>query len=158
MSDIEVEIVEFPETHVAALRHHGPAYLVKNTIEKFIEWRIENNIGPGQGKTFALHYKDPKKLKSPQDFIMDISVSVESPIADNKWGLRNMTLPAGLCAKTSHKGQRDDIPEADYLANKWLQKSKYTLRQDCPFIFHYINIGPLEPGVPLFTDLYLPIK
>lgn len=158
MSDIDIEIVDFPETHVAALRHHGPAYLVNNTIKKFIEWRIENNIGPDQGKTFALHYKDPKKLQSPQDFIMDISVSVDKPIDDNNWGLRNMILPSGLCAKTRHKGQREDFPEADYLSNVWLKDSKYVLRQDCPFIFHYINIGPMEPGVPLLTDLYLPIK
>ena len=61
MSEIEVEIVQFPETHVATLRHHGPEYLIKNTLEKFIEWRIENKIGPSQGKTFALHYTDSEK-------------------------------------------------------------------------------------------------
>lgn len=158
MSEIVVEVVNFPESQVAALRHHGPAYLAKNTIKKFIEWRIENGIGPDQGKTFALHYTDPNRLKSPQDFVMDIAVSVESPVAENDSGIVNITLPAGLCAKTSHKGQRDNIPEAEYLANEWLKKSKYILRNDCPFIFHYLNIGPMEPGVPLFTDLYLPIK
>ena len=88
---------------------------------------------------------------------MDISVSVKKPIAKNDSNIRNMTLPGGLCAKTNHKGQRENIPDADYLANIWLKQSDYNLRQDCPFIFHYINIGPMEPGQPLLTRLFLPI-
>lgn len=156
MKKIEVDIVTFPETLVAALRHHGPEHMLERTLRKFIEWRIENHIGPENGKTFALHYTDPETTLS-QDFCMDICVSIEKPIKDNDWKVRNMTLLKGLCAKTRHKGQRDKIPEADYLAKTWLPKSGYALRTDCPFIFHYINIGPMEPGQPLLTDLYLPI-
>jgi len=157
MNASEVEIVEFPETRVAALRHFGPRYRLHETLQRFIEWRIENSIGPKQGRTFALHYTDPQKKNDP-NFCMYISVSVPEPVKENHWGVRTMTLPAGLCAKISHKGQRDDIPEATYLAKDWLPDSGYLLRTNCPFIFHYLNIGPLEAGQPLLTDLYLPIR
>lgn len=53
---MDVEIVDFPETQVAALEHRGPEHLTYQTTRKFIEWRQANGIHPGMGATYGIHY------------------------------------------------------------------------------------------------------
>src|SRR4051794_37035278 len=36
-TNMKVDIVDFPETLVATLEHHGPEHLTYNTIQRFIE-------------------------------------------------------------------------------------------------------------------------
>ncbi len=92
------EIVEFPETRTAPLRQHGPGYLFKHTLEKFIEWRIENNIGPDLGNTYALFYTGPTN-KSDPNFLAEICVSTNDPIVKNEWGIRELYIPGGYVQK-----------------------------------------------------------
>jgi AraC family transcriptional regulator len=153
---MQVNIIKFPATMIAALEHHGPEHLVYNTAQKFIEWRQANNIKPGQGDTFAVHYSDPASTL-PEDYRLDICVSVEKPVAENPQGVLNKTIPAGRCAVVRHLGSREYIPAADYLYGEWLPESGEELRDYPPF-FHYINVGPDVKDKDMITDIYLPIK
>ena len=153
---MQVNIINFPETRVAAMEHHGSEHLVYNTAQKFIEWRQANNIKPGQGDTFAVHYSDPASTL-PEDYRLDICVSVEKPVAENPQGVLNKTIPAGRCAVVRHLGSREYIPAADYLYREWLPESGEELREYPPF-FHYINVGPNVKDQDMITDIYLPIK
>ncbi len=156
-SDImKVNIINFPETIVAALEHHGPEHLVYNTTRKFIEWRQANGIKPGQGDTYGIHYSDPVSTL-PEDYRLDICVSVDKPVAENLQGVVNKTIPGGRCAIVRHQGSRDYIPAADYLYRDWLPESGEELR-DYPCFFHYINVGPDVKDKDMLTDIYLPIK
>jgi AraC family transcriptional regulator len=153
---MQVDIITFPETMVAALEHHGPEHLVYNTSRKFIEWRQTNGIKPDHGDTFAIHYSDPASTL-PEDYRLDICVSVEKPVAENPQGVMNKTIPAGRCAVVRHLGSREYIPAADYLYREWLPESGEELRDYPPF-FHYINVGPNVKDQDMITDIYLPIK
>ena len=153
---MQVNIIDFPETMIAALEHHGPEHLVYNTTRKFIEWRQANGIKPGQGNTYGIHYSDPVSTL-PEDYRLDICVSVEKPAAENPQGVVNKTIPAGRCAVVRHHGTRDYIPAADYLYREWLPESGEELRDYPPF-FHYLNVGPDVKDKDMLTDIYLPIK
>jgi AraC family transcriptional regulator len=153
---MQVNIIDFPETMIAALEHHGPEHLVYNTTRKFIEWRQANGIKPGQGNTYGIHYSDPVSTL-PEDYRLDICVSVDNPVAENPQGVVNKAIPAGRCAIVRHRGSRDYIPAADYLYRKWLPESGEELRDYPPF-FHYINVGPDVKDKDMLTDIYLPIK
>jgi AraC family transcriptional regulator len=43
---VDVRIVMFPETRVAALEHRGPPPLEHESIRKLIEWRQINHLHP----------------------------------------------------------------------------------------------------------------
>ena len=155
-TDMQVKIIEFPNTLVAALEHHGPEHLVYNTTRRFIEWRQANGISPASGETYGLHYSDPASTL-PEDYRFDICVSVSAPVDDNPQGVVNKQIPAGRCAVLRHHGSREYIPGADYLYREWLPESGEELR-DFPFFFHYVNVGPEIKDQDMVTDLYLPIK
>lgn len=153
---MHVKIINFPETMIAALEHHGPEHLVYNTTRKFVDWRQANGVKPGQGNTYGLHYSDPASTL-PEDYRFDICVSVEQEISENPQGVLNKVIPEGRCAVVRHHGSRDYIPAADYLYREWLPESGEELR-DYPFFFHYVNVGPDVTDKDMITDIYLPIK
>lgn len=153
---MNVKIVDFPETMIAVLEHHGPEPQIYRTVQKFIEWRQANGIGPDQGETYSLHYSDPLSTL-PEDYRQDIAVSVRAPVAPNPQGVVNKIIPAGRCALLRYRGSREYIPAADYLYAEWLPASGEELR-DFPFFFHYVNVGPDIRDSAMITDLYLPIR
>lgn len=155
-TDMQVKLINFPLTIVAALEHHGPEKQVYNTVRRFIEWRQGNGKKPASGETYGLHYSDPASTL-PEDYRFDICVSVSEPVKENPQGVINKEIPAGRCAVIRHHGSREYIPAADYLYREWLPESGEELR-DFPFFFHYINVGPDVNDNDMITDLYLPIK
>jgi AraC family transcriptional regulator len=153
---MDVLIVNFPETLIAVLEHHGPEPQIYQTVQRFIEWRKANGIGPDKGDTYSLHYSDPLSTL-PEDYRQDIAVTVDAPVAPNPQGVITKIIPAGRCAMLRYKGSREYIPAADYLYAQWLPDSGEELR-DFPFFFHYVNVGPDIRDANMLTDLYLPIK
>jgi AraC family transcriptional regulator len=152
---MQVKIVDFPETMIAALEHLGPEHQVYNTVRKFIDWRQENRIRPEDGETYGIHYSDPVSTL-PEEYRQDICVSVKQPVAENPQGVVNKIIPAGRCAVIRHQGSREYIPAVDYIYREWLPESGEELR-DFPVFFHYINVGPNVRDKDMLTDIYLPI-
>lgn len=153
---LEVTIVDFPETPVAALEHRGPAYLEYETARKFIAWRIANGLSPERHRTFGVHYCDPTTTP-PHEYRMDLCVSVDRPVEPNPQGIVNKVIPAGRCAVARYVGPRENIPAARYLHEVWLPSSGAQLRSD-PMFFHYVNVGPNVQEHEMITDVYLPIR
>ncbi|MGB4247617.1 MAG: AraC family transcriptional regulator [Pseudohongiellaceae bacterium] len=153
---LTVEIVNFPATPIAALEHHGPEHLSYNTTLKFIEWRKANGVKPNQGQTYGIHYSDPATTL-PQDYRLDIAVSIDKPVAANPQGVVNKIIPAGRCARVRHLGSRHDVTAATWLYREWLPDSGEQLR-DYPIFFHYVNVGPDVKPEDMITDVYLPLK
>lgn len=154
--EFQVNIVDFPETRVAALEHHGPESKTYSTVAKFIEWRQENGVGPGRGNTYGIHYTDPANT-FPEDYRLDVCVSVEKEIKENPQGVVNKVIPACRCAVARYKGSRDHVTAGEYLAFDWLPESGEELG-DFPIFFHYVNVGPDIPENEMITDVYLPLK
>lgn len=151
-----VEIVDFPETLIAALEHHGPEQMTYNTTLKFIEWRQANGMRPGVGNTYGIHYNDPETT-APEDYRLDIALSVTAPVAPNPQGVVNKVIPGGRCARVRHFGSRHDVTPARWLYSEWLPVSGEELR-DYPIFFHYVNVGPHIKPEEMITDVYLPLR
>ena len=152
---MDVRIVDFPATPVAAMEHRGPPSLEYQTVARFVAWRIANRLPPARQRSYGLHYNDPRTTP-PADYHMDVCVSVERPVPGNADGVVNKIIPAGRCAVARHLGSRDDVTAAVYLHEVWLPASGETLRV-CPIIFHYVNVGPDVAEHEMMTDVYLPI-
>ena len=153
---MKVELIDFPQTLVPALEHHGPESQTYNTSMKFIEWRKENGIGPDKGNTYGIHYTDPKNT-FPEDFRLDICVSVEGEIEENPQGVINKVIPASRCAVARHLGSRDHITAAEYLVYDWLPASGEEMGS-FPIFFHYVNVGPDVLEHEMITEVYLPLR
>jgi AraC family transcriptional regulator len=107
-------------------------------------------------RAYGIHYTDPKNT-FPEDYRLDICVSVEAEIADNPQGVVNKIIPACRCAVVRHKGSREHVTAAEYLVFDWLPQSGEVLG-NFPIFFHYVNVGPDVPEYAMTTDVYLPLK
>ncbi len=158
VNQMEVKIVNFTETKIAALQHQGPAGLVNDTVSKFIEWRKTSGLSPVKtSQTFGIAYDNPDTTE-PEKFRFDICSSVIKDIPENPQGVSNSVIPAGRCAVVRHLGAHHRIAESIYpLYREWLPNSSESLR-DFPLYFHYLNLIPETPEHALETDIYLPLR
>lgn len=158
IKNMEVKIVNFAETKVAALQHQGAVSLLNDTVSKFIEWRKTSGLSPVKtSKTFGIAYDNPDTTE-PEKFRFDICGSVIKNIPSNLQGVANSIIPEGRCAVVRHFGAHDRIGESIYpLYREWLPNSGENLR-DFPLYFHYLNLYPETPELELETDIYLPLK
>ncbi|MDD2770019.1 MAG: AraC family transcriptional regulator [Methylococcus sp.] len=158
MRVMEVNIVDFAETKVAALEHRQAPELVNDSAKIFIEWRKASKLSPvATSKTFGIAYDDPETTE-PAKFRFDICGSVTSEVPANPQGIVNKLIPGGRCAVVRHFGSHDRLGDsAYYLYREWLPESGEELR-DFPLFFHYLNLMPDAPEHELVTDVYLPLK
>lgn len=156
--NMDVKIVEFDETKVAALEHLGPPSRLMESVEKFISWRKETGLSPvKKSMTFGVPYNDPN-VTPPEEFRFDICGSVASEVPENPYGVRTDAIPGGRCAVVRHTGSRENISESVYyLYKEWLPESGEELR-DYPCFFHYLNLFPEVDECDLITDIYLPLQ
>jgi len=155
---MEVKIVEFTSTRVAALEHRGAPEWVNDSARVFIEWRKASRLSPVKtSQTFGIAYDNPETTE-PDRFRFDICGSVTAPVPDNPQGVVNKFIPGGRCAVVRHIGSHDKMGESIYyLYRDWLPESGEDLR-DFPLFFHYLNLMPETPEHELVTDIYLPLK
>lgn len=155
---MDVRIVDFEETPVGVLEHHGAPETVPDSARIFIEWRKQSKLSPVESsRTLGIIYHDPKTTE-PDDFRFDICGSVAGAIPDNPQGVIGKMIPAGRCAVIRHLGAHDRLGESIYyLYREWLPESGEELR-DFPLFCHYLNLLPETPEHALITDIYLPLK
>ncbi len=153
---LNVRIVEFPETKVAAVEHRGAPHREHETARRLIEWRLEHRLSPERHRTFGIHYTDPRTTP-PTDHRVDFAVSYEHEVAPNAQGVIPKVIPGGRCAATRHLGSRENISAAVYLYDVWFPQSGESLR-DFPIFFHYVNVGPNVREHEMVTDVYLPLR
>ncbi|ARB47337.1 AraC family transcriptional regulator [Alloalcanivorax xenomutans] len=157
-ANMQVKIVHFPETRVAALEHIGPPETVNDTAKRFMQWRKETGLSPVKtSATYGLAHDDPA-LAAPEQFRFEVCGTVGAEVPENPQGVRNKVIPAGRCAVVRHFGSHDRIGDGAYfLYREWLPESGEELR-DFPLFFHYLNLMPETPEHELVTDLYLPLR
>jgi len=153
---VEIRIVDFPETRVAALEHRGPPALEHVTVRKLVAWRLENGLVPDRHRSYGIHYNDPRTTPAAE-YRVDFCISVERDVPPNAHGVVNKIIPAGRCALARHLGSRENVAAAAYLYDVWLPASGESLR-DFPIFFHYVNVGPQVKERDMITDVYLPLR
>lgn len=155
--NMQVNIVEFSETLVAALEHRGSPSLVMDTVKNFIAWRKQSGLSPiANSRTFGIAYDDPA-VTAPDAFRFDVCGEVEQAVPANPQGVVNKRIAGGRYAVVRHIGSTDRIGDSVYyLFRDWLPDSGEELR-DFPLFFHYIKRVPETPEHEQVTDVYLPL-
>lgn len=152
---MEVTIVQFPATRVAAIEHRGPPALEHATARQLIAWRIEQGLSLERHRSYGVHYTDPRTTP-PAEHRVDFCVATDAAVPPNPHGIVAKRIPGGRCALARHLGARAHIPAAAYLYETWLPGSGEALR-DFPIFFHYVNVGPGVREEEMITDVYLPL-
>lgn len=155
---VNIDIVEFETTRIAALEHRGPTEKINESVGQFISWRRESGLSPRQtSRTFGIAYDNPDTTE-PARFRFDICGEVTAEVPTNPQGVVTKTIPGGRCARIRHHGSHFRLDESIYpLYRDWLPESGEELR-DFPLYFHYLNLLPETPESELITDIYLPLK
>jgi AraC family transcriptional regulator len=153
---VNVTIVAFPMTRVAAIEHLGPPALEHATARKLIEWRIANRLAPDRHRSYGVHYTDPRTT-SPADHRVDFCVSFEGEVPMNADGIVAKIIPANRCAVATHRGSRSNNSAAFFLWEEWLPGSGER-PGSFPIFFHYVNVGPAVHDDEMVTDVYLPLE
>ena len=153
---MQVAIVTFPQTRVAAITHAGAPSQEHDTARKLIAWKIENRLlDPVRNRSYGLHYADPTGPEASR-YRVDFCLSIEGPIAPNPHGIVEMASPTLRCALARDVGSRTNNQAARYLYETWLPSSGEKLSGH-PLIFHYVNVGPNVQAHEAITDVYMPI-
>ena len=153
---MQVAIVTFPQTRVAAITHAGAPSQEHDTARKLIAWKIENRLlDPVRNRSYGLHYADPTGPEASR-YRVDFCLSIEGPIAPNPHGIVEMAIPTLRCALARDVGSRTNNQAARYLYETWLPSSGEKLSGH-PLIFHYVNVGPNVQAHEAITDVYMPI-
>lgn len=153
---MDVRIVEFPETPVAAVEHRGPPQLEHETAKRLVAWRLRNQLPRDQHRSYGVHYTDPYSTP-PADHRVDFCLSVEFEVSPNAEGVINKIIPGGRCAVARHIGSRAHNAAAVFLYREWLPQSGETVGE-FPMFFHYVNVGPDVQEQDMITDVYLPLQ
>lgn len=155
---MQVDIVNFETTLIAALEHRGPSERLNDSVAHFIAWRRERGLSPRESRrTFGVVYDNPDTTE-PARFRFDICGEVAADVPPNPQGVLTKRIPGGRCARVRHFGSHVRLGESIYpLYRDWLPGSGEELR-DFPLYFHYLNLLPETPEAELVTDIYLPLK
>lgn len=153
---MDVQIVHFPATKVAAVEHHGAPDQEHQTAGRLIRWRVENRLAPDRHRNYGVHYTDPRNTP-PELHRVDFCVSVDNDVLPNPHGVVPKVIPACRCAVARHIGSRAFNAAAAYLFATWLPQSGESLG-DFPMFFHYVNVGPGVQEYEMITDVYLPLR
>ncbi|MCW8194492.1 AraC family transcriptional regulator [Proteobacteria bacterium 005FR1] len=156
-TSMQVDIVDFKETRLAAVTHRGDPATLNHSLQKFVQWRKANELGL-ENATFNIVYDDPDAVPA-EEYRFDIGVETEKEIAGNHPGIVQKVIPAGRCAVLRHLGSSDNIGESvTRLYKEWFPTSGEELR-DFPLFFHRVKLYPAQvPEHEQVTDIYLPLR
>jgi AraC family transcriptional regulator len=152
---VEVQIVVFPETKVAAIEHFGSLALEHDSARKLIAWKLEERLlNPLKHRSYGVHHTDPRTTQA-SDHHVDFCLSVDAAVKPNSFGIINKVIPRNRCALARDIGSRYDNKAAVYPFEQWLPRSG-ELPGHFPIFFHYANVGPSVREEEMITDVYLP--
>ena len=154
---MDIQIVVFPETNVAAIEHFGAPALEHDTVRKLVAWKLEQRLlDPLKHRSYGIHYTDPLTTQ-PSAHHVDFCLSIEAAVGPNSFGIINKVIPRNRCALARDRGARYNNKAAVYLFEKWLPHSGEE-PGDFPIFFHYVNVGPNVREEEMITDVYLPLR
>src|ERR1044071_3220011 len=112
---MEVQIVIFLETKVAAVEHFGAPELEHNTARKLVAWKIENQLlDQTKYRSYGVHYTDPRTTP-PAEHHVDFCLSFDHKVGPNAYGIINKVIPQSRCALAQDVGSRYNNRAAVYL-------------------------------------------
>lgn len=154
---MDVQIIVFPRTKVAAIEHVGSPASEYDSARKLIAWKIEQRfLDPLRHRSYGVHYTDPHTTPAAEHRV-DFCLSIDEDVGQNSYGIIDKVIPMVRCARARDIGSRSNNRAAAYLYERWLPQSGEALG-DFPMFFHYVNVGPQVREEDMITDVYLPLK
>lgn len=154
---MNVEIVTFPQTRIAAVEHAGSPALEHDAVRKLIAWKRQQRLlDPLKYRHYGIHYADPRSTP-PSAYRADFGISFDEDVAENPFGVVSKVIAGARCARARDVGSRNDNKAAAYLHEQWLPRSGESAA-GLPMVFHYVNVGPEVREDEMITDVYLPLK
>jgi AraC family transcriptional regulator len=139
-----VSIISMPPLEVCALRHTGHPARLNGSVQRFIGWRRENKLPPGQYRTFNFLHNDPTTV-TPEAFCFDIACERPAKQLVLEDDMRFETIPGGRYARLSVTGG-DKVLEAavNYITTDFLTENNEQA-SDFPVIVERLSFYPEVP-------------
>ncbi|OKH88334.1 hypothetical protein LF95_17085 [Thalassospira sp. TSL5-1] len=151
-----VEIIDFPQTRVATLRHHGDPAFVGDSIRRFIAWRKRHALPPHKYATYNIVHSNPNETP-PDAFMFDLCVATRITINQNPEGIFEQTIPSLRCARVRHTGPDHTLNDTILpVFAHWMPQTGENAG-DYPIIFHRLSLFPDVVAPQATTDIYIPL-
>jgi AraC family transcriptional regulator len=151
---MDVSIVTRPKIRLATVHHVGPYPEISEAFG-----RLAASAGPAgllrpPGADMIAIYHDDPETTPAQNLQSDAGVTVEEEVVLPA-GLREMYLPAGPYARTTHVGPYDELPDAwARFMGRWLPSSGRRVGPGPSFELYRNTPMDTAPSA-LVTELYL---
>ncbi len=103
---MDVRIMVFPETKVAAVEHAGAPDLEHETAKRLIRWKLQHRLlDPVRHRSYGVHYTDPRRTR-PSEHRVDFCLSIDGDVGPNALGVVDKLIPSNRCALARDIGSR----------------------------------------------------
>lgn len=157
MIEMNVEVKELPELHVAYIRHIGPYPGIAKAIEKLMKWAGPHGLINFPETTLLGVYHDNPEITEESKLRSSACITVpESTPVDGEVG--KMTIPGGLFAVAHVEINEDQYGEAwDKLMGEWFPESGY--QPDDRMCYEvYLNDPEQHPKGKHIVDICEPVR
>jgi AraC family transcriptional regulator len=156
----QVEVKDWPETHLAYIRHVGPyqgdGALFEKLFGRLMQWAGPRNLlNFPETKMMSVYHDDPK-LTDDDKLRLTVAITVpEGTAVDGEIGY--MTLPAGKHAIARFELLEDEYAQAwEAIYKGWLPESGYQ-PADSPAFELYHNSPDQHPEGRHIVDICVPV-
>ena len=153
---MKVEVLDRPSTRLASVRHVGSYMNIGEAFKRLNDLVTAAKLAKPDTLLIGIYHDDP--ATTPEDKLRsDAAITVPSG-SKLPTGLKELVLPAGRYAHTTHLGPYEGLPDAwGALKNEWLRKSVEKLGGGMSYEVYRNTPMDAKPQ-DLVTDLYLPLK
>jgi len=157
MIEMNVEVKELPELHVAYIRHIGPYPGIAKAIEKLMKWAGPRGLINFPGTTLLGVYHDNPEVTEESKLRSSACITVpeDTPVEGE---VGKMTIPGGLFAVAHAEINEDQYGEAwDKLMGEWFPESGY--QPDDRMCYEiYLNDPEQHPEGKHIVDICEPVR
>jgi AraC family transcriptional regulator len=154
-SNMDVQIKNMPELHVATIRHIGPYNQIPQAFARLGEVAARSNLFGPETAMLAIYHDDPETTP-PAELRSDAALVIAAD-AKVPQGLGEERLPGGRYACTTHVGPYEALGDVwARFMGEWLPRSGHRMTEGKSYEI-YRNTPADVPKEKLVTELYIPL-
>jgi AraC family transcriptional regulator len=159
--NVEVEVRDLPEMHVAYVRHVGPykgdTQLFERLFGQLMQWAGPRGLmRPPETKLLSVYHDDPNITEEAKLRVSVCMTVPEDTAVEGEIG--KMTIPGGKYAAAHFELLPDQYPKAwNAIFQGWLPQSGYE-PDDKPCFELYLNDPKEHPENKCVVDICVPVR